>query len=564
MAWRSSGSSNTDMVDKLKQYGVIKSNHVEEGFRNVDRKLFVPVGNESIAHSDQPLKEGNVHISAPHIYSSAIEALDLVPNSSTSFLNIGCGTGYISCVVAEILGSNSLNYGVELLDDVIKHSKGSIAKWKSNTVEERNGVSTIHFMDNTADIQIIKGNGLSISTTKGESVVGFDRIYIGAAVDKENLGAIIKLLSPGGILVGPVEDELVKVVRVGSISPELEGGPVTRTGEGGSSLAGMAGGEFMSQILSGVRFAPLSISSVANTVIPANVWNPSVRSGYPSEFKRAGRQLLLSANSTLVQPLPRAPSQGERLNMAAMLPKTVWLEILSFTHRKWFAPEQTEAGYLRRRLREEKAKVANAERVRREAEEMYLAVAKERAVYRLLARRWQSRLSTLLSQQESQGENIRHQEEAAGDLLDMLGVAGAAPNGSGNEIVQLDNQATLSGLRAMLLELRGGATNNEDRDSDSDEEVNSGTEEEQDMDTEEVVHVEEEDQRVPDSEEDDILEYLGDEHESDSDDEFLSVGGIESDDENSSVVMEDVDHTVGKGQRSADQPRTISMSSDDL
>ena len=68
-------------------------------------------GNESIAHSDQPLKHGNVHISAPHIYGSAIEALDLVPNSSMSFLNIGSGTGYISCIVATILGPNSLNYG---------------------------------------------------------------------------------------------------------------------------------------------------------------------------------------------------------------------------------------------------------------------------------------------------------------------------------------------------------------------------------------------------------------------------------------------------------------------
>lgn len=52
-----------------------------------------------------------MHISAPHIYGSAIEALDLVPNSCTSFLNIGSGTGYVSAIVAGILGPNSLNYG---------------------------------------------------------------------------------------------------------------------------------------------------------------------------------------------------------------------------------------------------------------------------------------------------------------------------------------------------------------------------------------------------------------------------------------------------------------------
>ena len=204
-----------------------------------------------------------------------------------------------------------------------------------------------------------------------------------------------------------VEDELVKVVRVGSISLELEGDVTMETEDGGSSLAGMAGGEFTSQILSGVRFAPLSTSLIKNTVIPAKVWNPLVQSGYSAEFKRASMQLLLSANSALIQPLPRQPRQRERFNVAAMLPKTIWLEILSFTHRKCrahpvvfvdarnltislvllclsllcplgFAPEQNEADYLRRRLREEKAKVANAERMRREAEERCLAVERER------------------------------------------------------------------------------------------------------------------------------------------------------------------------------------------
>lgn len=95
--------------------------------------------------------------------------------------------------------------GVELHGDVIEHCKASIAKWKTNVVEERGEISTFHFMDNTADIQLIKGNGLNIVDSKGESVVGFDRIYIGAAVDKQALANITKLLSPGGILVGPGE-----------------------------------------------------------------------------------------------------------------------------------------------------------------------------------------------------------------------------------------------------------------------------------------------------------------------------------------------------------------------
>jgi hypothetical protein len=90
-----------------------------------------------------------------------------------------------------------------LHDDVIDHCKISIAKWRPATVESRIECSTFHFEDATADIHIIKGNGLNISKTEGEGNVGFDRIYLGAAVDKEDLANIIELLSPGGILVGP-------------------------------------------------------------------------------------------------------------------------------------------------------------------------------------------------------------------------------------------------------------------------------------------------------------------------------------------------------------------------
>ncbi|KAK1736274.1 protein-L-isoaspartate(D-aspartate) O-methyltransferase [Skeletonema marinoi] len=354
MAWRSSGTNNTEMVDKLKRFGVITSEHVEEAFRRVDRKFFVPAGNETLAHSDQPLKEGNVHISAPHIYGSAIEALDLVPNSCTSFLNIGSGTGYVSAIVADILGPNSLNYGVELHDDVIGHCKASLAKWRGASVNENGNISTINFMDDdTPDVHIIKGNGLNILKSEGESVVGYDRIYIGAAVDSAELTNITKLLSPGGILVGPVEDELVKVIRTGVIAQGLE------DDEGSDEAASLSGlnEEFTSQLLSGVRFAPLAMLPVIYTIIPSNVWNPSIRRFYPNEHRCASMALLMCSNSEIVQPLPRVPTPDERFNAAAMLPKSIWLEILSYTHRRWFAPEQNETDFLKRRLRKRRQRL---------------------------------------------------------------------------------------------------------------------------------------------------------------------------------------------------------------
>lgn len=161
--------------------------------------------------------------------------------------------------------------------------------------------------------------------------------------------------------------------------------------------------EFTSQILSGVRFAPLVTNPAVNTIIPSNKWNLSIQRGYPPEFKRASMQLLMCSNSQLVQPIT-LPSIDERMNVSALLPRSIWLEILSYTHRKCepirfhsfarlslrlltffhsfsfagFQPEQSENEYLKQRLRQEKAKVIKAEKARKEAEARCLAAERER------------------------------------------------------------------------------------------------------------------------------------------------------------------------------------------
>ena len=70
-----------------------------------------------------------------------------------------------------------------------------------------------------------------------------------------------------------------------------------------------------------------------------------------------------------------------------------------------------------------------------------------------------------------------------------------------------------------------------------------------------------------DEENQDLLEFLvGDDGSDDESDDFASVVAEEEEDlnENDSVIMEDVDNTIAKSHRAVDQPRTVSMSSDDL
>jgi len=487
MAWQSSGTTNDEMVDNLMRFGVVSSRGIEYGFRHVDRAHFVPQNNKNLAHSDQPLKEGNIHISAPHIYGSVLEALELHRNSSLSFLNVGSGTGYVSCIVATILGQKSNHFSVEIHSDVLQHSIESMQRWKddSNTDESK-----------VPHIEWIHGNALNIDPLRGESVVGFDRIYVGASVTKGDLSNLTSLLRPGGILVGPVDDELVKVVRIGArkrsdlstssaynsamqrqqqkqdpdTAMDIEEGYgnttnnfTTASGNGNNDTIE----EFTHHVLSGVRFAPLLNSKMERILIPSRVWNPSIHRNYPDSFRRSCKEILLCSNTNPTQLLGQlsqiiVPQQQQnclhtKVNSAAMLPAVLWMEILSYAHRDWFEPSETETEFLRRRLKEEQANTQRAQQARLEAEARYQLAEQERDIYRALARRCQLRFENLINQRRPSsgvGEDTGVYAVAAADVAedDESVSAESIEDGIGAAEAFLTGreQAVIFGLGAML------------------------------------------------------------------------------------------------------------------
>lgn len=143
-----------------------------------------------MAHADQPLREDHVHISAPHIYGTALEALELQP--AQSFLNLGSGTGYLSCIVANMLGPHGVHVAVEVSAPAMQHAQESWARWQAANPTLK-----------IPQISLLHGNALEISVDEGEAVTGFDRIYVGATVPRRKLHRLAQLLKPGGILVGP-------------------------------------------------------------------------------------------------------------------------------------------------------------------------------------------------------------------------------------------------------------------------------------------------------------------------------------------------------------------------
>ena len=268
------------------EYDLVKSECIVEALRIVDRRFFVPKSSQDHAYFDHPIKEGKIHISAPHMYCTVAENLELVPNSNLSFLNIGSGTGYFSCLVGQILGPKSTSFAVELNADVIEHAKRAMYVWKRERAHDIV----------TPEIKFFHGNGFNIKN-QGESRLGYDRIYVGGSIDRFQLPLIENLLAPGGVLVAPVEDSLVKVRR-----SRIEGTHY--------------------EIITSVYFAQLAENPKFEVLIPSTIWDPALHNTFPCDFQESIWVLLLCTNS---------PSPS--VNIAASIPKDIWLYIFRFMNK---------------------------------------------------------------------------------------------------------------------------------------------------------------------------------------------------------------------------------------
>jgi protein-L-isoaspartate(D-aspartate) O-methyltransferase len=213
MAWTSSGRSNSELIRNMHRSGLIRSDKVLKAFLSVDRGHFVPKEKRDLAYLDEPVHSAPFHLSAPHMYATVLEALDL--QEGQSFLNIGSGSGYLSFLVASIVGP-AINHGIEQHRELVEHAMSRCAQ-----VPEFRNINHIRFTH--GDAFLLK--------TQGQKQ-HYDRIYVGAGVHVSATLAFRELLSIGGMMVAPREDELICITRV---SEDV----------------------FVSRVITNVRFQPL-------------------------------------------------------------------------------------------------------------------------------------------------------------------------------------------------------------------------------------------------------------------------------------------------------------------
>lgn len=147
--------------------------------------------------------------------------------------------------------------------------------------------------------------------------------------------------------------------------------------------------DFTTEVLAGVRFAPLipSVSRSAKLVIPSAIWNTSVHQFYPESFHRSCRELLLcSAAKT---------EKGNKTNLAATIPRALWIEILTYARRDWFEPPQPQEALLMLRVRQLESALDKSRLVRNDMALQLEQVEQERDLYRRMAMIWQSRAERL-------------------------------------------------------------------------------------------------------------------------------------------------------------------------
>jgi len=103
----SRNDSNDELINSLIKREYIHTVNVEKVFRCVDRAFYYTSGSKQMAYRDNAWQSDKIHLSAPSVYATVLECLDL--HKGHTFLNIGSGVGYFSTLAGLLLGKCYVN-----------------------------------------------------------------------------------------------------------------------------------------------------------------------------------------------------------------------------------------------------------------------------------------------------------------------------------------------------------------------------------------------------------------------------------------------------------------------
>lgn len=216
-AWTCHGVNQRDLVDRLRQAGIVQTPAVQKVMEMIDRANYIPIN----PYMDAPQGIGfGQTISAPHMHGHVLEEIYpyLAGKNNLKLLDVGSGSGYLTATMgrwlqprvneAPILGSGVAGkvFGIDVYPGLVDLSKENMGKQDSDLLQS--GLVTIQLGDGWKGLP---------------SEAPFDAIHVGAAAD----GMPFELLSQlkvGGVMIIPIGGQsqiqyLYKIERVSCKDP---------------------------------------------------------------------------------------------------------------------------------------------------------------------------------------------------------------------------------------------------------------------------------------------------------------------------------------------------------
>lgn len=189
------------LLSQLKREGYLKTPSISQAFERIDRKNFVREGERNFAYENSALPIGyGQTISQPLVVAFMLELLE--PKRGEKILDVGCGSGWQTALLADIVGTKGKIMAIERIPELVEMAQKNLSKYKRLM-----GRIEIALQDGSQGF---------------EREAPFDKI-IAAASAKQIPNKWKEQIKQGGIIVAPIGESIIRLQKTGEKTFEKKG-----------------------------------------------------------------------------------------------------------------------------------------------------------------------------------------------------------------------------------------------------------------------------------------------------------------------------------------------------